>query len=221
MAKMTVTYSDEQLQAIKEYLIPHFDECYKKAMKAAAPDIREGFVEICSTAVRRYYANYTPRVYKRTRSLFDMYKFVLKGDQMEFLLDGDLSDKTHRIPNDYIFDVMFKLGQHGGAKPKPENREPWMSGNDGYYWRYPSPGSKAAKGGEANGTKIKPFSEWYKDPAHGKYEHEVGFPAPREKESPYQEIVREWHLYANNEGPKVILSAFKKILSDLIMEAVK
>lgn len=201
MAKMKVTATVKEEQK-KSDTRSEASKISKKILQ----DIKKSLEYICRTAVDHFYEDYPePYTYKRKLSLYEMYRIVYKNGSIGLRVGGELSNIEHEIGNnDYIFDVMFKLGQHGGAKP--DRLEPWMSGGaDDYYWRYPSPGSKAEIGG------IPAFSEWYKDPIHGTYKHEVGFPAPRAKVSPYKEIKSEVSNYINDELPDIILSAITKL----------
>ena len=49
----------------------------------------------------------------------------------------------HRVDGEYIYNVMFKKGYHGGAPH-----------DGGYYWRWPSPHTLQEGG-------IPPYSMWY------------------------------------------------------------
>ncbi len=208
MAKMTVTATINGKQKT-----PDAESESSKVAKKLIWDIKKTLEYICRTAIDHFYEDYPePYTYKRKLSLYEMYRIVYKNGSIGLRVGGELSNTEHNIgDNDYIFDVMFKLGQHGGAKP--DRLEPWMSGGaDDYYWRYPSPGSKAEIGG------IPAFSEWYKDPIHGTYKHEVGFPAPRAKVSPYKEIKSEVNNYVKGELQEMISSAITKLVADAMRE---
>lgn len=83
----------------------------------------------------------------------------------------------HRVGNDYIYNVMFKKGYHGGAPH-----------NGGYYWRFPSPQTAAELG-------VPPFAVWY-----------PWGPAPQSG-APWDQIQAEWMTYINGEGKQLLLNA--------------
>ena len=88
---------------------------------------------ICRTSIDMYYDAYTPKTYDRYGSLYYAYKIKIIRNDLIISFDPKYIPKVHRVdkenPN-YIYDVMFKEGWHGGAL----NYEHGVSTP---YWRKP------------------------------------------------------------------------------------
>lgn len=114
------------------------NELIRKYTKIAADEIRE----LCRQAVSNFYSLYDPHYYRRTDSLRKAFK--ISFDENEGILKVDYSPDympdTHRAPTDYIFDIAFVEGYHGGSsKIAPEKEGKWgKHPNTGeMYWRQP------------------------------------------------------------------------------------
>ena len=77
-------------------------ECYKYASK------------ISKDAITAFYADYSPNLYERTGSLYDIFNIQVLGDDFVFGIDDDLIG-WHRS-NDAVMELDFMQGYHGGKK---------------------------------------------------------------------------------------------------------
>ncbi len=86
--------------------------------------------EIIDMAVNEFYGAYGPIYYDRNGELgsFAYPQVIGGGQEFSFQLGAEFGDDYHRIGNQYIYNVVFRQGYHGGAKH-----------NGGYYWRTPIP----------------------------------------------------------------------------------
>lgn len=85
---------------------------------------RDEVLNICMTAIDHFYS-WDPDYYDRLGSLHDLYKVSIKQDYISLMFDSDNMAK-HRVDNEYIYDIVFYYGFHGGAvsgegHPNPKN----------------------------------------------------------------------------------------------------
>ena len=69
-----------------------------------------------SRCVDAFYNEYTPTSYDRTYSLYEGWKFNRgkNGLKLYWETSGSLIPDTHRASPQYIFDLTYEYGQHGG-----------------------------------------------------------------------------------------------------------
>lgn len=72
--------------------------------------------EICKEAVDSFYLDYNPNSYVRKYNLYDAYDIGIKnGEVFIFEVGDDLMINAHyHQPIDYVYDITFKQGYHGG-----------------------------------------------------------------------------------------------------------
>ena len=143
MANISFDVSIDQRLKIKEALIKNVGRIYSRTIQAITPKmIREADL-IVKTAIDAYYDSYSPFVYNRTESLYSIFQIELTTSGFNLLFDENQLNGKHRegATGQYIYDVMFKKGYHGGA--------PY---NGNYYWRWPSPGVT---------KETPPYIMWY------------------------------------------------------------
>ena len=139
--------------------------------------------KICKSAVDSYYNDYDPMKhgkYRRKYSLYEAYHVGIRGKKFVFELGDELMTSRHRVSNEYIYEMMFQEGWHGGANKIAEDKiDRWLPHPDPGvpYWRYP---------GKPRGN-MERWERWNR------------FPAPRSKKSPYNTIKDEWIEYINSE----------------------
>ena len=114
-------------------LIPQFlvDKIMANARKAAAkaereiwPYQRDVMRDVYDDAVSRFYADYTPTVYKRKYSLSDGDGLLDVDDEaLTFWFESDNITPTHDGDHEFIYDIVFHQGYHGGNK---KHIWPWV-----------------------------------------------------------------------------------------------
>ncbi len=143
---------------------------------------------ICETAISHFYGDYTPRLYKRTGSLFYAYDVGIRGgDTFVFDIGSELMNLygNHHQSNDIVFDATFMHGYHGGHQR-----------SDGkYYWRFPSPKNAQLLG-------ITPYITWYP----------FG-PAPKST-PPYEEILNRWRIFLSKKYTAIKEEAIKNVINN-------
>lgn len=110
---------------------------FKKAvMEEIAITLYEDISEIIETCIDKYYSEYTPKYYKRTKSLYKVYKLQYKSGHFGWQFNFEFMPNIHRVDNKYIYQYMFEQGYHGGANTiasnkvqqwgeHPHNGQPW------------------------------------------------------------------------------------------------
>ena len=188
MAHTTITITVDKNASIAQALINNASKIYRNAMMSAMPKMIRQADLIVKTAIDSYYDSYEPHIYQRQESLYSAFQVELTHAGFDLVFDEGNMRGGHRISNEYIYDVMFKKGYHGGA---PHN------GN--YYWRYPSPQFASELG-------IPPYITWYP------------FGPAIQTESPWERIQAEWETYRNTEGKQLLLKAFQNEIGKVIKE---
>lgn len=113
-----------------------FDAMAKYANQILAYKRYRKFLSIRDKAVKAFYASYSPRYYKRKYSLRYMAYPNVEDDEFYFELGADVPGYSawHRVNSDYLYDLVFKEGFHGGATGGPEHPRSGVP-----LWRYPHP----------------------------------------------------------------------------------
>lgn len=187
MSDIKIEVTIDRNEIIKQKVLERVGEIYARTIRSVTPKIIDKANQIVRTAIDSYYDSYDPKVYKRTESLYSVFhpEFTRTGFDLVF---DESRFKGHRADDEYIYNVMFKKGYHGGAPH-----------NGGYYWRFPSPNIAYEMG-------VPPYCVWY-----------PWGPAVQ-SESPWEAIQEEWNEYANNEGKKVFLDTFCSEVKRVIKE---
>lgn len=115
------------------------DSVNKKIEKRFEKDVNK----VIKRAINDFYRTFKPDYYKRKYSLRSMYKLTIKDGEYTIDYSHKYTDKTHRASNEYIFNLVFVKGWHGGAPGIADHKvEQWREHpNPGIpYWRLPPPG---------------------------------------------------------------------------------
>lgn len=170
--------SDKLTNALNDFEDNLLDAMMNNAMLLIAKDISFIF----KRSVDDFYASYTPKYYKhRTGSLYKIYNIEPTDDGIFISADIDEMGETHRVDDEYIFDIVYMQGYHGGANDGDDHPEPGTP-----YWRTPPP----RKG-------IKPYTKW-------------GRPAVQSK-SIDEMVEERLEEYKTKEGNDLGLSAYSTI----------
>ena len=188
MSDINISVTLDKGEIIKQAIIDNANKIIQNAIIKTMPKLINEVELIVKTAIDDYYDSYVPHIYKRTESLYSIFDIEYTKNGFNIIFDEGKMNNNHRADDDYIYDVMFKKGYHGGA---PYNGD--------YYWRYPSPQL-------AQELHISPFISWY-----------PWGPAPQ-SESPWNRIQLEWNRYSNGDGKKLVLDAIKKEIQKVVKE---
>lgn len=188
MSHATITITADKSASIAQAIIDNGKKIYRNAIMSVVPKMARQADLIVKTAIDSYYDSYEPRIYQRQESLYSVFQVELTSTGFDLVFDGGNMRGSHRVDNEYIYDVMFKKGYHGGA---PHN------GN--YYWRFPSPQFASEMG-------VPPYITWYP------------FGPAVQTESPWERIQAEWATYSNTDGKQLLLKAFQNEINKVIKE---
>ena len=189
MATMKTEITVNNKAALWQSIESRIPEIYSKVIQKVIPKMMKEADFIVKSAIDDYYEAYEQRVYRRNESLYSVFKIEFSPKYgFELAFDSKYMKGSHRVGNEYIYDVMFKKGYHGGA---PHNGD--------YYWRFPSPQSAQALG-------VPAFITWYP------------FGPAVQSESPWERIQDEWGEYTNGSGKKLFLDTLCSELQKIIKE---
>lgn len=117
------------------------DDALIKAAKEIAPKVAKDLERIAREAVIEFYGSYGPRSYERRETLLNIFTAGYNGTSV--YIDFDSSKTSGRnIGGDYIYDLVFKQGYHGGARygiekyPHPEPGIPYWKFRGNYHLWY-------------------------------------------------------------------------------------
>ena len=86
-----------------------------------------------------FYSSYEPHLYRRKGSLKDVFKVTMSKDHvLTYEFSEDFLSASHSASNDYIYDIAFIKGWHGGASKTEYQWSP--VDNQDLYYRAPAPG---------------------------------------------------------------------------------
>lgn len=171
-------------------------------------DIEENIIK---RVIEDFYDDYTPKLYKRKYSLRKAYKFTVNNGVYTIDYNSKYMTRIHRASNEYIYNLAFISGYHGGATSISDAKlEKWAS--RGVDNTHPSPANYY--GGD---TPISGGTPYYRTPPQSgldedgvwrpKY-YKWGYEAEQSK-SPYERIEKE--IYKYEEGiPAIKKEIFKK-----------
>lgn len=208
-AKITITRKPtEYYDAIKRIIDNAkaiTNELNRRLARAAYRRIKE----ICLESVREYYASYHPHMYNRRKSLYNAYDIGIRnGDTLLFELGPDLMTEWHRVSSDYIYEVMFKEGWHGGARDsnRDDRKDFAKHPNPGTpYWRMP-PTPRMMYIDEIDELHyVGRWKFWYPQPAV-------------RSAAPYDMITNKWNKYLDGEYQEIKKNAMLDVLSRYIRD---
>lgn len=114
--------------------------------------------KIIKRAINDFYESYKPKYYRRKYSLRHMYKLTVGNGVYVIDYDSKYTFAKHRAENEYIFDLVFMEGWHGGAPDIDESKvEIWgehPSPGTPYWRRPPRPWE------DDEGYQHPPYTEW-------------------------------------------------------------
>lgn len=86
-----------------------------------------------------FYSSYEPHLYRRKGSLKNVFKVTMTKDHvLTYEFDASFMTEGHRVENEYIYDIAFIKGWHGGA---PKTDYQWSPvDSQTLYYRAPAPG---------------------------------------------------------------------------------
>lgn len=119
-----------------DYIIDNYKKIKREIELDFQTRIIKDIKDICRTSIDMYYDAYTPNTYDRNESLYKAYKIKIQRDTLIIRFSSDFIPKVHRVDKvdpDYIYNMMFKEGWHGGALR-------YDLGVSTPYWRTPAPG---------------------------------------------------------------------------------
>ena len=95
--------------------------------------------DIGNQIISDFYSSYEPHLYRRKGSLHHVFKVKMSKDHvLTYEFSEEFLDADHRVSNDYIYDIAFIKGWHGGASKKEYQWSP--VDNQDLYYRAPAPG---------------------------------------------------------------------------------
>jgi hypothetical protein len=137
----------KQFKDSAEYIVKHGDDIINESIENTFDIVYYDLDEKFASCIDKFYKSYNPEYYDRTYSLYKGYK--IKRSKLGISWEWDakyLPDGWHRADKEYIFDLTFMKGYHGGAtKIAPEKVDKWGE--------HPSPGNPYYRTG-------KFFNEW-------------------------------------------------------------
>ena len=80
--------------------------------------------QIARMAVDNFYDSYAPHVYDRWGDLYNAFKVTVNNSIWKIDYKSNYMRYRHRVSNDYIFELSFIGGYHGGAVNGPNHPAP-------------------------------------------------------------------------------------------------
>lgn len=111
-----IKISTNKGNAFLNYIYDNAYDIVHQAIEKSMPRILRDQEKIIKSAIEKYYS-VPKRYYKRTKSLFKVYKM----DDYGFEFSPEFMPNVHRVSNEYIYDKMFIEGYHGGATKGPDD----------------------------------------------------------------------------------------------------
>lgn len=121
---------------IFDLILKTLRECKKEAVSIFMSKYGKQCKSALELSIEQFYDDYTPRVYKRQEGLLKAFRINPDGT---YDFDSKLIAGHHRVSNDYLFDLAFQRGYHGGAD---KNKNGWYAYHPETgtpYWRTPVP----------------------------------------------------------------------------------
>jgi len=159
--------------AIENALPDLFEESDKAALRDIGAYQKKEITRVFNECVQEFYDNYPPHSYVRKGELFDVldidsyrsssgtYSITKTTDPFDtHAISGREGSEDARGVSEYLYDIVFKKGWHGGAdKVSPQKAEQWGEHpNTGApFWRKPG----FATDPESGEKYWHPFGEWH------------------------------------------------------------
>lgn len=114
MAKISLKYKyNDNNQKFYDKILKNVSKIVYEINEIMAKDQYEHAQQICKDAIDTWYGSYGPLAYERKYSLYNAYDIGIRGDTFVFEIGSDMMGYHHQS-NDYVFDITFKQGLHGG-----------------------------------------------------------------------------------------------------------
>lgn len=124
----------------------------KEVVKEIALQWYEDLDEIFTLCIDKFYSEYDPTFYRRTGSLYKVYKLSNHNGFVKWDFGPQYMPDTHRVNNQYIYDWVFLQGYHGGAHTIAKDKvDKWGEHpHDGQPWYRTPPPS----------VGVTPYTSW-------------------------------------------------------------
>ena len=123
---------------------------------------------IADSTIDAFYEDYDPSTYNRRGDMYNTYKISVKRDKYDIEYEIDFSPeymKFHGDLKEYLFDIVFEQGWHGGANEGEGHPEP------GIPWYRDLWATKYAKG--FNYDEFEPSGFWLRRAARSASPYEI------------------------------------------------
>jgi len=150
MSTYTVNNAGDAVDLMRSFLEEFANEEKRKteravtrALKRVDRDIakyqRDEIQRVYKETIKRFYDEYTPNIYQRTGSLYNLMSVTEDTETNIVAWDYDEKKMTPTRKNkaggrEYLMDIVFGEGWHGGADKGPGHRNPGVP-----YYRQPPP----------------------------------------------------------------------------------
>lgn len=134
MSKKISNILNQKMKIVEKTMV-NIDKLQDKYDKKFVDDLNDIGRQIISD----FYSSYEPHLYHRKGSLKDVFKVTMSKDHvLTYEFSEDFMTASHRASNDYIYDIAFVKGWHGGAS---KTKYQWSPADDqNLYYRAPAPG---------------------------------------------------------------------------------
>ncbi|SFU36149.1 hypothetical protein SAMN02910342_00241 [Butyrivibrio sp. INlla21] len=126
----------EQKIKLIDKTMTNIDKLQTKYDKKFVDDLNDIGRQIISD----FYSSYEPHLYHRKGSLKDVFRVTMSKDHvLTYEFSESFLTASHRVSNEYIYDIAFIKGWHGGA---PKSSYQWSPvDSQTLYYRDPPPGN--------------------------------------------------------------------------------
>lgn len=173
-----------------------------------ADELRDELNSIAQSAIDDFYDDYTPNTYNRHGDIYNTYKVTVEIDEFEINYKVDFDPKYmqyHGGIKDYLFNIVFEEGWHGGAisgNGHPDPGTPW--------YRNLGAISQARKLG-IDSSGLSPSSFWLREAERSNSPYET----IKSNMNKYYSTWEKKYIHELNEYLKNKLSELKKIFNEM------
>ena len=122
----------------------------EKIEKKYQKEVKNELEYIAVSAVEDFYDSYDPDFYDRWGDLYNAFKVVVNDKTWEIQFGSKFMQYKHRATNEYIYNLAFQMGYHGGAwngSSHPFPGQPWVKNypyGGGTVWIHPAARAKVS-----------------------------------------------------------------------------
>lgn len=120
-------------------IINRANNALKDAYKEALPKIEKNVKKQWKSAINEFYNSYNPIYYSRSYSLYNLLSTRITSDNIYISTDSNNLNGSYRVDDDYIYDIIYKEGWHGGATDGIDSFGKYHPKPGIPYWRTPTP----------------------------------------------------------------------------------